>query len=198
MNYWKEFLPVYFYTFVATTLGVAASLTSAYSLATICLFVVAGLISWFFVEYALHRSFFHYHARSEFMKNLVYTMHLSHHDNPKGLDTLLASVYTSLPLATIYCLIIWMLTSWQIMSYMFAGLIIGYFAYEALHYQAHHYTPKSSILRYLKKYHMLHHHQTPEMRYGVTTPFIDYLFGTYLPVGHKVSVATSENLRKTS
>lgn len=186
MNYWKEFFPFYFYSIIAGSLAIKASFSKSYSLSIIALLVVVGMISWMFLEYGLHRFFFHYQAKSPGTKQLVYQMHLNHHENPKALDSLFASLYTSVPLAISYSLLAWAITgSWQVMSYLFLGLIIGYFSYELLHYQAHHYTPKLALLKYLKKYHMLHHHQSADLRFGVTSPIIDWLFGTYKAVAVK-------------
>lgn len=183
MNYWKEFLPFYFYSIVAGSLTIEASLYKNYSLPKIALLVVIGIASWMFLEYGLHRFFFHYEAKNPQAKQLIYRMHLAHHENPKAISSLFSSLYTSAPIASLYTLSTWAITgSWQTMSYLFLGLIIGYFSYELLHYQAHHLTPKFAVLRYLKKYHMLHHHQSPKMRFGVTSPFVDWLFGTYKPV----------------
>ena len=78
------------------------------------------------------------------------------------------------------------------MAYLFIGLIGGYFGYEWLHYQAHHGASRLRLLRYLKKYHLLHHHQTPDLRFGVTSPIVDYLFGTYQPVGKRAPQLTEQ------
>lgn len=180
MNYWKEFLPFYFYTIVAAILTIRARLIGAYSVTKIAVLIVLGIVSWMFIEYFLHRFCFHYQASSPFMKKVVYYMHLAHHESPKKLDQLFAGLTTSVPLATLYALSTYFITgSWQSMSYLFVGLILGYFAYELIHYQSHHHKPKLAVLRYLKKYHLLHHHQSPNLHFGVTSPFIDYLFGTY-------------------
>ena len=185
----KQFLPFYFYTLVAVGLGVAATASSeARPVSGVLLLLVIGFFSWGLVEYVLHRFAFHFEARSEKGRELIYAMHLSHHEDPKALDQLFASLRMSLPFAVIYALLAWAVTwSWQSASYLFIGLVAGYFSYEFLHYQAHHRAPRSRVFRYLKKYHMLHHHQTPDLRFGVTSPFVDYLFGTFRSVGKPAS-----------
>lgn len=86
----------------------------------------------------------------------------------------------SLPIALCYGLLMWALVGdWRSTAYLFGGLIAGYFSYEWVHYQAHHGRPRLRLLRYLKRYHLLHHHRTPGLRFGVTSPVIDYLFGTF-------------------
>ena len=177
---WRRFAPFYFYTTVAFCLWTAAAVTEARSTTSILLLLVLGFLSWGLVEYGLHRLIFHYDARSELSRRLVYQLHLSHHEQPRSVDKLFARLSMSVPIAVGYCLLTWALVrSWQMMAYLFTGLLAGYFSYEWLHYQAHHGRPRRRLFRYLKNYHLLHHHQTPDLRFGVTSPFLDYLFGTY-------------------
>lgn len=177
---WKQFTPFYFYTLLALGLGVAATLSETRSLTSIFGLFLTGVLTWGLIEYCLHRLVFHFDAQSEKGRNFVYAMHLNHHANPKTMDDLFASLRLSLPLAVCYWSLAWAVTrSWQAVVYLFIGLTAGYFSYEFLHYQAHHRAPRLRVLRYLKKYHLLHHHQTSALRFGVTSPVFDYLFGTF-------------------
>ena len=177
---WKQFTPFYFYTLLALGLGVAALISETRSLTSILFLCLAGVLTWCLIEYCLHRLVFHFDAQSEKGRNRVYAMHLSHHANPKSMDDLFASLRLSLSLALCYCSLAWaVMRSWQAMVYLFIGLTAGYFSYEFLHYQAHHRQPRLRMFRYLKKYHLLHHHQTSARRFGVTSPLYDYIFGTY-------------------
>jgi sterol desaturase/sphingolipid hydroxylase (fatty acid hydroxylase superfamily) len=113
----------------------------------------------------------------------MHKMHLAHHDDPLAVDQLFLSRWLSAPIAVGYWLLAWtILGDWQSVAYMFVGLVAGYCSYEWLHYQAHHGAGRLSLLKYLKKYHLLHHGETPNLRFGVTSPLFDYLFGTYQPV----------------
>jgi sterol desaturase/sphingolipid hydroxylase (fatty acid hydroxylase superfamily) len=38
---------------------------------------------------------------------------------------------------------------------------------------------RNRIIRYYRKYHLMHHHYDAKVRYGVTSPLFDYIFGTY-------------------
>jgi len=177
---WKKFTPFYFYTIVCILAGVAAAKSETRSTAEIIVLLLGGLISWAMIEYCLHRFIFHYKATTERTRAIIYKVHLIHHDYPKSVDDLFASLRMSIPISAFYCLLAWSVVgSWQAVVYLFIGLIAGYFTYEWLHYHVHHGTPRFRVTRYLKKYHMLHHHQTPELRFGVTSPLIDLLFGTY-------------------
>jgi sterol desaturase/sphingolipid hydroxylase (fatty acid hydroxylase superfamily) len=185
---WEQFTPFYFYTLVALGLGGAAMMSEARSPGSILSLCLTGVASWGLIEYGLHRLVFHFEARSVKGRELVYALHLAHHAQPKSLDHLFASLFLSLPIALGYCSLAWALTgSWQAMTYLFIGVTAGYFSYEFLHYQAHHGAPRLGVFRYLKKYHLLHHHQTPTLRFGVTSPLFDYLFGTFKPAYRRVS-----------
>jgi sterol desaturase/sphingolipid hydroxylase (fatty acid hydroxylase superfamily) len=179
---WKQFVPFYFYTPLALGLGGAAIMSKTRSFGGILLLCLTGVVTWGLIEYCLHRFVFHFDAQSEKGHARVYAMHLSHHAQPKALEDLFTGLQLSLPIALCYCALAWAITrSWQAMVYLFIGLMAGYFSYEFLHYHAHHHRPRGRLLRYLKKYHMLHHHQTPALRFGVTSPVFDYLFGTFRP-----------------
>ncbi|MBL8150762.1 MAG: sterol desaturase family protein [Blastocatellia bacterium] len=182
---WKQFVPVYFFTSVSLILVTTAFLLTEISLMKALILTVAGFISWSFVEYVLHRFIFHYEAKAKWAKKLIYRMHLEHHDYPKEIDQLFSGLGTSIPIASLYYLLVLFFVGYNGAAFMFTGLIIGYFLYEFLHYSAHHRAPKMRFLQYLKRYHMLHHHLEANMRYGVTSPVIDYLFGTFGPAVRK-------------
>jgi len=177
---WKQFTPFFFYTLLAVGLGVAATISETRSLTSISFLCLTGILTWGLIEYGLHRLVFHFEAQSEKGRRFVYATHLSHHANPKTMDDLFTGLRLSLPIALCYCLLAWaVMRSWQAMVYLFLGLMVGYFSYEFLHFQAHHRAPRLRLFRYLKKYHLLHHHKTPSLRFGVTSPVFDYLFGTF-------------------
>jgi sterol desaturase/sphingolipid hydroxylase (fatty acid hydroxylase superfamily) len=178
---WRQFAPLYFYSGVSLCLGLLVA-SEGFSIATVLFLLAAGLLSWGFIEYGLHRFIFHYHARSSFGRNLVYQAHLSHHENPKARDRIFASLLLSTPIATAYWLFAWATTrSWAAASWLFIGMAAGYFCYEWLHFQAHHGRSRLRLLRYLRKYHLSHHYKTPELRFGVTSPLFDFVFGTFRP-----------------
>jgi hypothetical protein len=179
---WKQLSPVYFYTTLVVCLLVFTR-DENFSWRRNFLFIGVGVLSWTLVEYALHRFIFHYSARSDFGKKLVYAAHLSHHENPRTRNHLFSSLVVSLPVATAYLLLAWFATgSLRAAAYLFTGLAVGYLCYEWLHFQAHHRRPRLRLFRYLRKYHLLHHYQSPHHRFGVTSPLLDLIFGTFRPV----------------
>lgn len=187
---WKHLTPVYFYTALVVCL-IALTRGEDFSWRQYFLFITAGILSWTLIEYGLHRFIFHYSARSDFGRKFVYAAHLSHHENPRETPRLFSSLLISLPVALVYLLLAWIVTgSLRGAAYVFAGLTAGYFCYEWLHFQAHHRRPRLRVFRYLRKYHLLHHYQTPEHRYGVTSPLFDVILGTFRPVRKRLTLTS--------
>ena len=180
----RRFTPILFYLSLVAFLFPIAFANHRPSLGASLLLTTSGLVSWELLEYLLHRFVFHLDVRREHFRRLIYYAHLSHHDNPKAADNLFASLWLSAPIAAMYFVTVWAITgSWESAVYLWSGLVAGYLWYEWLHYQAHHGRPRMAVFRYLKKYHLLHHHATPDLRFGVSSPVFDYLFRTYRPEG---------------
>ncbi len=184
---WKHLAPVYFYAVLVVCL-IAFTRSENVSWRQRIVLIIVGVFSWTLIEYGLHRFIFHHTARSAFGKDFVYAAHLSHHDNPRDTNRFFSGLLISLPIATAYLLLAWLATgSLQQAAYLFTGLTAGYSCYEWLHFQAHHRRPRLRLFRYLRKYHLLHHYQTPRQRFGVTSPLLDVVFGTFRPVRKRKS-----------
>jgi len=165
------------------TLCSSAAINSGRLVLPVILLLGFGFVSWSLIEYGLHRFVFHYDARSRVGQKLLYHAHIAHHENPKGNTRHFASLLLSTPVAAAYWLIAWAVTgSWTVASYLSIGMASGYLCYQWLHYQCHHRKSRVRLLRYLRKYHLLHHYRTPELRFGVTSPLFDLVFGTFRPV----------------
>jgi len=176
----KRFSPVFFYGAVLAALWLALLALLWPSTRAVLTLVSLGFVSWQLVEYGLHRFVFHLDVRSEVLRRVVYQAHLAHHENPRMIENVLARAWLVLPIAVLYFLLARVsLGSWAATVYLWSGFAAGYLTYKYLHYQAHHGRPRVALFRYLKKYHLLHHHRTPDLRFGVTSPAIDCLFGTY-------------------
>jgi sterol desaturase/sphingolipid hydroxylase (fatty acid hydroxylase superfamily) len=185
---WKRFIPLFFYTALAFCLGFL-SIRQGLSEWSIVPLLAGGFLSWGLIEYGLHRFIFHYDAQSRMGRRLLYQVHLSHHEDPLARDRIFASLYLSVPISGVYWLLAWVVSgSWAAASFLFIGMSAGYFCYEWLHFQCHHGRSRLWLLRYLRKYHLLHHYKTPEMRFGVTSPLFDLVFGTFRPVVKRPSV----------
>ena len=183
----KHFIPWYFYTAALLYLAYVAT-GQGLSVTSVVLLLGFGFLSWGFIEYLLHRFIFHYDARSRIGRKLVYHAHQSHHENPEAHSRHLASLFLSMPVGAVYWLIAWAATgSWPAACYLLIGMAAGYLSYQWVHFQCHHRKSRVRLLRYLRKYHLLHHYKTPELRFGVTSPLFDLVFSTFRPVVNRSS-----------
>jgi sterol desaturase/sphingolipid hydroxylase (fatty acid hydroxylase superfamily) len=145
--------------------------------------VVLGVLFWSLLEYVLHRFLFHYHPKSEIGKRISFMFHGVHHDQPMVKTRLVMPPIVSLPLGAFvygfFLLTIWWPTgSFGLTNALATGTFIGYILYDMTHYATHHFNIKAGWFKWIRSHHMKHHVQTPDMRFGVTSPLWDYLFGT--------------------
>ncbi len=138
----------------------------------------AGLLTWTLIEYCLHRFLFHYPARSQVGQYLVFLFHGVHHETPNDKTRLVMPPVG----AVIIMLLLWLLFDLFIpapwIEPFCAFFIIGYLCYDYIHYACHHFPMRHPLLRYLKRYHMLHHYSGANARYGVSSPLWDLVFRT--------------------
>jgi len=172
--------PFIFYIAVLSIMQSAVVKSGASSLAAAAGLFVAGLLTWGLYEYATHRWVLHREPKTEGFNLPGNLTHLRHHADPNSLQRLNVQLNESIPVCVVYYLLAWALTgSWQAATHLFTGLIAGYFFYEYLDFQAHHGTSRGRLTRYFRKYHLQHHHYDATVRFGVTSPLFDYIFGTF-------------------
>jgi sterol desaturase/sphingolipid hydroxylase (fatty acid hydroxylase superfamily) len=138
-----------------------------------------GLFLWTFVEYSLHRFFFHYTPKKEPWRTIFSSLHLEHHRNTQDPGLILAPptaaiIYSVLIFTTLF-LLTW---HWTLSLLMLAGINVGYIGYEWVHYGVHQFNWNRGLLGYYKRYHFHHHFQQPTEGFGVTSPFWDHIFQT--------------------
>lgn len=138
---------------------------------------LAGLLFWTFTEYVLHRWVFHYQPSSRIGKHLHFLLHGIHHDYPNDSTRLVMPLLLSLPLSALFFLGFYLCLN-QAAYGFFSGFILGYVAYDSLHFLTHHWNAKFAWVKFLKNYHMRHHYQDDDTAFGVSTPLWDYVFGT--------------------
>jgi len=140
-----------------------------------------GLLIVSFIEYSLHRFLFHYMGEGQKGRLNHFLLHGYHHEFPNDPYRLVLPPIGIWPVAVVVGTIWWFVFGayfWPV----FAGTCAGYIAYDWTHYYTHYFNPKSGPGKWLKRYHMLHHHDSPNHRYGITSPLWDFVFRTYLPV----------------
>lgn len=150
-----------------------------YSAGELALLVLGGLAFWTLLEYWLHRLVFHWEPDNAFGRRMHFVIHGIHHDHPNDRLRLVMPPAASLPLAAIFLGLFVLVLGTPAAYPAFAGLIIGYLAYDYTHYHVHHHTPRTKAGKRLREHHMRHHFQDHSYGYGVSSPFWDIVFRTY-------------------
>jgi sterol desaturase/sphingolipid hydroxylase (fatty acid hydroxylase superfamily) len=151
------------------------------SLTNILFLIVLGIFIWSFAEYTLHRFIFHFNAKSKFGQKIHFIFHGVHHDYPMDSRRLVMPPSVSVPLAVLFYFLFEVILGKSFVSPFFVGFLVGYLFYDMTHYAVHHFNIHNKFWLALKKHHMRHHFQNPELGYGVSSPMWDYIVGTGFP-----------------
>lgn len=144
-----------------------------------------GLAMFPLYEYVFHRFILHTppanHRVLTWFQRLI---HYDHHEDTRRIDRFFTPLWIGFPLVctqgAIY--LAFGLSAPAALALLF-GNLAGFLYYEWTHYVAHvAYLPRTAWGKYMKKYHLWHHHKNENYFFGVTTPVMDYLMGTYKPV----------------
>ena len=172
------YVPVVLYFLYDGALGLGARL----GLGAVAGVYVVGFLTWTITEYMMHRYVFHYEPKHPVLKWVWYLIHGVHHEQPQCKTRLVMPPILSIPLALLFFGLFYgagvLLRAPLGVAPAFAGFVTGYLAYDMLHYAEHHLSMKWGALKFLKRYHLLHHFKTPEDRFGVSSPLWDVIFGT--------------------
>ncbi len=152
------------------------------------LLFLGGMFVWTLTEYLLHRFVFHYQPKSRIGQRIHFLTHGVHHDYPNDSTRLVMPPSVSMPLAFLFYGLFRFLIGSSYASPFFAGFIFGYICYDEIHFATHHAPMRGKLAQFLKHYHVLHHYQNPEQRFGVSSPLWDYVFGTTGREPDKVAV----------
>lgn len=148
--------------------------------------LAGGVLFWTFTEYTLHRFYFHMEPSNPVKQFLYFYSHGIHHAYPDDYYRLLMVPSISIPLAVgFYALFAAVLPAAWVGS-SFAGLLLGYLAYDYVHFATHHVNPPRSkwlapiaaIMKGQRRRHMKHHYEEHDTGYGVSTVLWDVVFGT--------------------
>lgn len=145
---------------------------------TLLLFL-GGVVLVSLIEYFLHRVLFHLVPKNHSDQLSHFIMHGYHHDFPNDEKRLVLPLAFILPMASIVAAGCYAVLGADWLQ-LFAGACLGYIAYDWVHFYTHHFKPKNPIGKWLTQYHLLHHFDSPNHRYGISNPFWDLVFGTYL------------------
>jgi sterol desaturase/sphingolipid hydroxylase (fatty acid hydroxylase superfamily) len=142
------------------------------------LWMAGGYLFWTLTEYWLHRVVFHFEPQDGLGARLHWMIHGVHHDHPNDPLRLVMPPSASIPLATLFVLLFYVVLGWDVTLVFGAGFLSGYLAYDMLHYHVHHHVPRTAMGRRLRELHMRHHFQDHERGFGVSAPYWDNVFGT--------------------
>jgi sterol desaturase/sphingolipid hydroxylase (fatty acid hydroxylase superfamily) len=140
-----------------------------------------GVLLWTLAEYLLHRFLFHTLPFGPGQER-NYLVHQYHHDFPDDRYRLVMVPLGSWPLAAIWATVYYFVFGAQNFWPIMGGTAAGYVAYDWIHYYTHHARPKGGIGKWLRRYHLQHHHDDDHSRYGVSSPLWDFVFRTYKPL----------------
>lgn len=139
--------------------------------------VVMGVIVWTGTEYALHRYVFHFEPQSAWLKQIIFVIHGNHHaDSNDPLRNLMPPI-VSLPVGGV----VWLLSIGVFGlagTWFFLGFMLGYVAYDLVHYACHQFPMKGRLSRVLKIHHMRHHHLRARGNYAITGMIWDRVLST--------------------
>jgi len=138
--------------------------------------LAAGALAWTFVEYWLHRLFFHLRPDTPARRVTAYIVHLHHHAAPADPARIAATPAYSLGLLLLL-FPLFRLAGLPASLALLAGTSLGYLAYEATHWQIHHGRPRTALGRLVRRHH-LRHHGDGRSNYGISSPLWDLVFRT--------------------
>ncbi|MBP2242133.1 sterol desaturase/sphingolipid hydroxylase (fatty acid hydroxylase superfamily) [Cytobacillus eiseniae] len=163
------------------------------------LFFIIGLVTYMFTEYLTHRYFFHLKTpKNPFFLKLLKRLHYDHHKHPNDLKLLFLPLWYSIPNLLIAAGIFFLIVQSVVGTISFiTGTILMLLIYEWKHYVAHRpIKPKTKLGIWVKKTHTLHHYKNENYWYGVSTPFVDVLFGTLKNEKEVETSQTAKDLEK--
>lgn len=165
------------FVFIPVIIATAYFGSQEISIMSSIIFFVVGILLWTLMEYVIHRWAFHYHPKSEPGKRIHFLVHGIHHDYPRDATRLVMPLLVSLPLATVF-FFLFQAAFGEYYLIIFSGFVLGYVAYDSIHYATHHFKMTGKIGKFLKVYHLKHHYGDDHTAYGVSNPLWDYVLGT--------------------
>ena len=149
--------------------------------------LLGGLFLWTFAEYILHRFLFHFPAKNKWQERVAFLFHGIHHEQPRVKTRLVMPPAVSIPLALVFFGLFYLIFSVLLnvpawISPIFSVFVVGNIIYDMMDYITHNFLMRKGYFRMVRQQHMHHHFQTPNQRFGVSSPLWDYVFGT-MPQG---------------
>lgn len=148
------------------------------------IFLWAGVFSWTFLEYVIHRFLGHRKKGN----NPITSEHHRHHREGGYFAPLWKKFVLAAIVVSALTLLMGGFSGWLNGVLFASGLVGMYLVYEVFHKLLHIWAPLTLYGRWARKHHFYHHFKSPSKNHGVTTPIWDIIFGTHAPVKDKLRV----------
>lgn len=171
--------------------------------AEVVIAVVLGACGWSVSEYVLHRFAGHGPIRKRegrlwFLSPkavivLFNEEHIAHHRDPTYFAPGWKKAIATVALLPVIGGLATLAVGLELGLAFGAGFAFTYLAYEWLHRRVHTHAPANAWFAWMRRHH-LHHHVSPKVNHGVTSPVWDLAFKTHVvaePVSlnHKIAPA---------
>jgi sterol desaturase/sphingolipid hydroxylase (fatty acid hydroxylase superfamily) len=150
----------------------------------------AGIVTWWLLEYVLHRFVGHMpRGRSLFSRE-----HRRHHaEGDYFAPSRTKAVSVAPVMAAVAAGLSFAVGPGPGLAFT-AGLALQYLAYEVFHRRLHTHAPRTAYGRWARRHHFHHHFVNPKANHGVTTPLGDLAWGTLdpeqrIPVPERLAMA---------
>jgi sterol desaturase/sphingolipid hydroxylase (fatty acid hydroxylase superfamily) len=170
-------VPVSIFLLYAVALFLTAIFVLDIDYVSASMLFVAGLITFTWIEYQVHRRIFHLKHSSARRAKLQYTIHGIHHEFPEDQSRLAMPPVLSMAIATMLLFLL----NWIAGKFSFAflsGFFTGYALYLLVHYLIHAFKPPKNRFRVLWRHHFIHHYKDDTCAFGVSSPLWDYIYRT--------------------
>lgn len=156
--------------------------TSTPALPILFLYLGAGFFYWTFVEYLIHRFYFHWRPKNETLRDIVESFHIYHHHTPSDLQVINSGWLTAYLGSGFHFGVLWLLTGGHAPAagWILIGTMLTYVIYEWVHYLVHRKKFERGLMLYLQEFHLTHHMQATK-NFGQISPIWDFVFGTHTP-----------------
>lgn len=151
-----------------------------------------GGLAWTASEYAIHRFIGHGPKRAlkaSLLEKLTpgglaaefNAEHLAHHSNPKYFAPTARKVRAAVVAIPLLGGVLTPFLGVRRALSFATGFAVVYGGYEVLHRRIHTHPPTGPYGRWARRQHLLHHHKTPRLNHGVTSPLWDLVFSSHVP-----------------
>lgn len=137
-----------------------------------------GYLVWTAMEYSLHRYFFHWEGSGPLTRRLHWIIHGYHHEYPDDPVRLVMPLGASIPLAIVVSGLLYLVGVPAVTLPLFCGIVVGYLAYDYMHWAVHARTPRTAWGKAMRAHHMAHHFAAPDKNFGISNRWTDRVVGT--------------------